>query len=245
MDDHFDVIAVSPHPDDAEIGCGGTLAKLAQKFHVGIIDLTNGEPTPFNDNPEVRIKESLKSAKILGIERILLDLPNRKLMDNIDARLALAKVFRQTKPKIVIGMQGMTPQASPDHYQSQLIFDAAIFYSRLSKWEHLFEGLPPWRIEHVFYYFTAREFILTTHPLQFIVDISDQFIIKKQALQAYKSQFNAHPSYNPPIIDWIEGMGRYFGSLINKQYGEVFYGAKILNLDLFQYYLSQQLTRMK
>lgn len=112
MDDHFDVIAVSPHPDDAEIGCGGTLAKLARKFHVGIIDLTNGEPTPFNDNPEVRIKESLKSAKILGIERILLDLPNRKLMDNIDARIALAKVFRQTKPKIVIGMQGMTPQAS-------------------------------------------------------------------------------------------------------------------------------------
>lgn len=105
MDDHFDVIAVSPHPDDAEIGCGGTLAKLALKFHVGIIDLTNGEPTPFNYNPEVRIKESLKSAKILGIERILLDLPNRKLMDNIDARIALAKVFRQTKPKIVIGMQ--------------------------------------------------------------------------------------------------------------------------------------------
>ena len=238
MTNNFDIIAVSPHPDDAEIGCGGTLTQLSELGHrVGIIDLTDGEPTPFNDNREIRIKESLEAAKILRIERILLDLPNRRLMDSVDARLTLAKVFRQTKPKIVIGMQGMTPQASPDHYQSQLIFDAAIFYSRLSKWEHLFENLPPWRIEHTFYYFTARELIPAPQPLQFIVDISKQFELKKQALLAYKSQFRAHPSYNPLIIDWIEGMGRYFGSLINSQYGEVFYGAKILNLNLFQYYL--------
>ncbi len=237
MSDIFDVIAVSPHPDDAEIGCGGTLTQLAEKYSVGIVDLTNGEPTPFNDDPEIRIKESLEAARILGIKRILLDLPNRKLMDSINARIALAKIFRQTKPKIVIGMQGMTPQASPDHYQSQLIFDAATFYSRLSKWEHHFEGLPPWRIKHVFYYFTARELNLAPHPLQFIMDISEQFEIKKQSLLAYKSQFKAHPSYNPPIIDWIEGMGRYFGSLIGCKYGEIFYGSKILNFNLFQQFL--------
>lgn len=241
MTENFDVIAVSPHPDDAEIGCGGTLIQLAELgYRVGIIDLTDGEPTPFNDNPEIRIKESLEAARILGIGRILLDLPNRRLMDSIEARLTLAKAFRQTKPKIVIGMQGMTPRASPDHYQSQLIFDAAIFYSRLSKWNRRFDELPAWRIQHAFYYYTARELIQTNFPLQFIVDISKQFERKKQALLAYKSQFKAHPSYNPPIIDWIEGMGRFFGSLINKQYGEVFYGAKILDLNLLQYFLSQQ-----
>ncbi|MFX0123833.1 MAG: PIG-L family deacetylase [Candidatus Hodarchaeota archaeon] len=240
MTDNFDVIAVSPHPDDAEIGCGGTLVQLAELgYRVGIIDLTDGEPTPFNDNPEIRIKESLEAARILGIERFLLDLPNRRLMDNVDARLTLAKIFRQTKPKIVIGMQGMTPRASPDHYQSQLIFDAAIFYSRLSKWNHRFDNLPVWRIEHAFYYYTARELIQTNLPLQFIVDISKQFEKKKQALLAYKSQFRAHPSYNPPIIEWIEGMGRFFGSLINKKYGEVFYGSKILDLNLIQHFLSQ------
>ncbi|MFX0185679.1 MAG: PIG-L family deacetylase [Candidatus Hodarchaeota archaeon] len=239
MTSQFDIIAVSPHPDDAEIGCGGTLAMLSESgCRVGIIDLTDGEPTPFNDNPEIRIKESLEAAKILGIERFLLDLPNRKLMDSIDARLKLAKIFRQTKPKIVIGMQGMTPRASPDHYQSQLIFDAAVFYSRLSKWEHFFEGLPLWRIRHVFYYFTARELIHFVQPLQFIVDISNYFEKKKQALLAYKSQFRAHSSYNPPIIDWIGGMGRYFGSLTGCMYGEIFYGTKILTLNLFQQYLS-------
>ena len=236
--EEFDLIAVSPHPDDAEIGCGGTLALLAELgYRVGIIDLTNGEPTPFNDDPEVRIKESRKSAEILGIERILLDLPNRTLLDTIDARLALAKTFRQVKPRIVIGMQGMTPRASPDHYQSQLIFDAAIFYSRLSKWEHKVDGLAPWRIYHVFYYYTARELLPVTQPLQFIVNISKQFEKKKQALLAYKSQFRAHPSYNPPIINWIEGMGSYFGSLINCSYGEIFYGSKILDYNLLIHYL--------
>ncbi len=238
MTNDFDVIAISPHPDDAEIGCGGTLAQLAERgYRVGIIDLTDGEPTPFNDDPEIRIRESKEAAKILGIERILLNLPNRCLIDSVDARTTLAKVFRQTKPKIVIGMQGMTPLSSPDHYQSHLIFDAAIFYSRLSKWEHRFNNLPPWRIEHIFYYFTARELVPHNNPLQFIVDISKQFERKKQALLAYKSQFKAHPSYNPPITDWIEGMGRYFGALINKPYGEIFYGSKILNLNLFKYYL--------
>ena len=240
MTENFDMVAVSPHPDDAEIGCGGTLLLLSELgYRVGIIDLTDGEPTPFNDSPEIRIKESLEAASILGVERILLDLPNRRLMDSLDARLTLAKVFRQLRPKMVIGMQGITPGASPDHYQSQLIVDAAIFYSRLSKWSNRFDGLPAWRIDHTFYYYTARELIQTNLPLQFIVDISKQFERKKQALLAYKSQFRAHPSYNPPIIDWIEGMGRYFGSLINKKYGEIFYGAKILDLNLFQILLSQ------
>ncbi|MFW9777331.1 MAG: PIG-L family deacetylase [Candidatus Heimdallarchaeota archaeon] len=241
MTEHYDVIAVSPHPDDAEIGCGGTLALLSNEgYRCGIIDLTDGEPTPFNDDPAIRIEESLQSAKTLGIERILLDLPNRTLMDSIKARLALARAFRQTQPRIVIGMQGVTPNASPDHHQSQLIFDAAIFYSRLSKWEHHFDGLPPWRIPQTFYYYTAREIHSEGFfPLQFIVDISNQFERKKEALLQYKSQFRAHPSYNPPILDWIEGMGRYFGSLIGCKYGEIFYGTKVLNVNLFQTYLSR------
>lgn len=239
LTDRYDVIAVSPHPDDAEIGCGGTLALLSEEgYRCGIIDLTNGEPTPFNDDPQIRIDESIRSAETLGIERILLDLPNRTLMDSIEARLGLARVFRQTKPKIVIGMQGSTPKASPDHYQSQLIFDAAVFYSRLSKWEHHFDGLPPWRISGTFYYYTAREIVSTSLPLQFIVDITNQFEKKKEALLQYRSQFRAHSSYNPPIENWIEGMGRYFGSMVGCKYGEIFYGTEILDMNLFQHYLS-------
>ncbi|MHA1236815.1 MAG: PIG-L family deacetylase [Candidatus Hodarchaeales archaeon] len=235
MKNNFDLIAISPHPDDAEIGCGGTLALLSELgYRIAIVDLTNGEPTPFNDDPQIRIDEANRAAKILGIERVTLDLPNRKLLDNIEARMTLAKEFRKMKPKIVIGMQGMTPRASPDHYQSQLIFDAAVFYSRLSKWENLLDDLAPWRIEHVFYYFTARELMLNSQPFQFTVDISNQFEKKKKALLEYKSQFKAHSSYNPPIIDWIEGMGKYFGSLVGRKYAEIFFGSKLQEMNIFE-----------
>lgn len=240
MTDIFDLVAVSPHPDDAEIGSGGLLALLSERgYRVAIIDLTDGEPTPYNDDPQIRINESIKAAQILGVERITLDLPNRQLIDNLEARMILAKEFRKLTPKIVIGMQGSTPQASPDHYQSQLIFDAAIFYSRLSKWEHHFDGLSPWRIEHVFYYYTARELLIQHQPTQFTVDITSVFDKKKEALLEYKSQFRAHPSYNPPIVDWIEGMGRYFGSLSGCKYAEIFFGSKMLNMNLFDHLLNQ------
>ncbi|MHA2289913.1 MAG: PIG-L family deacetylase [Promethearchaeota archaeon] len=238
MSGKFDLIAVSPHPDDAEIGCGGTLALLSEMgYRIAIIDLTNGEPTPFNDDPQIRLNEASNAAKILGIERVTLDLPNRKLLDSIETRMVLAKELRRMKPKIVIGNLGTTPQASPDHYQSQLIFDAAVFYSRLSKWEDVFDGLDPWRIDNVFYYYTARELFTQSQPLQFTVDISDQFETKKSALLQYKSQFRAHPSYNPPIVDWIEGMGRYFGSLTGCKYAEIFYGPKIMKMNFFKHIL--------
>ncbi|MHA1947500.1 MAG: PIG-L family deacetylase [Candidatus Hodarchaeales archaeon] len=239
MVNDFDLIAVSPHPDDAEIGCGGTLALLSEMgYRIAIVDLTNGEPTPFNDDPQTRIDEANNAAKILGIERVTLNLPNRKLLDSIEARMTLAKEFRKMKPKIVIGMQGMTPRASPDHYQSQLIFDAAVFYSRLSKWENLLEGLAPWRIENVFYYFTARELMLNFQPFQFTVDITNHYEKKKNALLEYRSQFRAHSSYNPPIIDWIEGMGKYFGSLVGCKYAEIFFGSKLHEINIFERILS-------
>ena len=235
MVNDFDLIAVSPHPDDAEIGCGGTLALLSEMgYRIAIVDLTNGEPTPFNDDPKIRIDEANNAAKILGIERVTLNLPNRKLLDSVEARMTLAKEFLKMKPKIVIGMQGMTPRASPDHYQSQLIFDAAVFYSRLSKWENLLEGLAPWRIEHVFYYFTARELMLNSQPFQFTVDITNHYEKKKNALLEYQSQFKAHSSYNPPIVDWIEGMGKYFGSLVGCKYAEIFFGSKLHEINIFE-----------
>ncbi len=69
-------------------------------------------------------------------------MPNRRLFDSFEARVALAKVFRRYKPKVVIGFGGKTVLASPDHYQAMLITDAAVFYSRLTKWDEYFDGLP-------------------------------------------------------------------------------------------------------
>src|SRR5919112_3594 len=133
----LDVIAVGAHPDDVEIACGGTLAKLArQGYRVGIVDLTDGEPTPLSAGPDVRMAEAARAAEALGVHaRINLNLPNRRLFDCFEARVALAKVFRRHRPKLVIGFGGKTVMASPDHYQAMLITDAAVFYSRLTKWD--------------------------------------------------------------------------------------------------------------
>ena len=127
----LDCIAVGAHPDDVEIACGGTLAKLAsQGYRVGIIDLTDGEPTPASPGPEVRMEEARKAAEKLGVEvRVTLDLPNRRLFDSFEARVALATEFRKYRPRVVIGFGDKTPLASPDHWQAMQITDAAIFYS--------------------------------------------------------------------------------------------------------------------
>ena len=127
----LDVIAVGAHPDDVEIACGGTLARLVQLgYKVGIIDLTDGEPTPLSPGPEVRLEEARQAAEVLGItKRITLDMPNRALFDCFEHRVTLAKEFRKYRPSIVIGFGDKTPMASPDHFQAMQITDAAVFYS--------------------------------------------------------------------------------------------------------------------
>ena len=143
-EDKLDVIAVGAHPDDCEIGCGGILASLVkQGLRVGIIDLTDGEPTPRCPSPEVRREEAERAAETLGLaKRVILDLPNRRLFDSFEARVLLACQFRRFCPSMVLGLGNRTPMASPDHWQARQITDAAVFYSRLSKWDAHFDGLP-------------------------------------------------------------------------------------------------------
>src|SRR6516165_2285339 len=100
----LDVIAVGAHPDDVEIACGGTLARLVRKgYQVGIVDLTDGEPTPLSPGPDVRLAEAQRAAEILGVAvRVNLNLPNRRLLDGFEPRIALAKIFRRFRPKVVV-----------------------------------------------------------------------------------------------------------------------------------------------
>src|SRR5271163_4121243 len=95
-DEPLDVIAIGAHPDDVEIACGGTLARLVrQGYRVGIVDLTDGEPTPCSPGPEVRLEEARRAAEVLGVHvRVNLDLPNRRLFDSFETRVALAKELR-------------------------------------------------------------------------------------------------------------------------------------------------------
>jgi bacillithiol biosynthesis deacetylase BshB1 len=218
----LDVIAVGAHPDDVEIACGGTLARLVEQGHrVGIIDLTDGEPTPESPGPEVRLAEAEAARAALGVQvRINLDLPNRRLFDSFEARVALAKEFRRYRPRLVLGFGEKTPLASPDHWQAMQITDAAVFYSRLTKWDKHFDYLPVHAISSQLYY------TLTFHSLEpppgagsFVVEISDTLQKKIAAVECYRTQF---PPAKAHVFERVRGMAMHFGAAAGFEAGELF-----------------------
>jgi N-acetylglucosamine malate deacetylase 1 len=227
----LDLIAVGAHPDDVEITCGGTLARLARKgYGVGIVDLTDGEPTPHSPGPEVRLAEAESAAKILGVmTRINLNMPNRRLFDSFESRVALAKVFRRYKPKVVIGFGGKTVMASPDHFQAMQITDAAVFYSRLTKWDEYFDGLPTHTIS------SQLSFPITLHGLDLpeasgyiVADIGSTLDVKLESIRAYQTQFPAHKA---GIFRAVESMNRYHGLTAGFEAGEVFMTHRSVGVD--------------
>lgn len=218
----LDVIAVGAHPDDCEIGCGGTLARLAQQgFRVGIVDLTDGEPTPLCDTPDIRLSEAQAAAECLGIaKRVVLDLPNRKLFDSFEARIALAREFRRFQPKLVIGLGGKTPLASPDHWQAMQITDAAVFYSRLSKWPDHFGELPTHTIARQIYYSLSFESQWNgSGSYQFVSDISKTLPEKLAAIRCYQTQFPPAKEY---LFDRVQSLAHVNGAIAGFKAGEVF-----------------------
>lgn len=229
----FDVIAVGAHPDDVEIACGGTLAKLArQGYRVGIIDLTDGEPTPGSPGPHVRLAEAKRAADTLGVAaRVTLELPNRRLFDTFETRVALAKEFRRLRPRIVIGFGDKTPMASPDHWQAMQITDAAVFYARLSKWDEHFDGLPVYHIRHQLYFRLAFEpAILGGFSSHFTVDISDTLETKLAAVACYETQF---PPAKAHVFERIRGAALVAGTAAQCHAGEVFVATRpLLTQDL-------------
>src|SRR5579864_4832917 len=218
----LDVIAVGAHPDDVEIACGGTLAMLVrQGYRVGIVDLTDGEPTPGSPGPEVRLAEAAAAARILGVhERVTLELPNRRLFDSHEARLALATVFRRFRPSIVLGLAAKTPLASPDHYQAVQITDAAVFYSRLSKWDDQVAGLAVHTVKkQVWFPLGFSNLQIPPSGGHFIVDIGETLAVKLQAIRAYATQF---PPAKDRLFQTLEGQNRYYGGSAGFDAGELF-----------------------
>ena len=191
MAEAIDILAVGAHPDDVEIACGGTLAQLAwQGYRVGIVDLTDGEPTPGSPGPEVRLAEAQRAAETLGMAmRITLDLPNRRLFDSFESRCKLAAQFRRHRPRLVIGLGGKTPSASPDHQQAAAIIEAAIFYAKLTKWDEHFEGTAPCEMPTLLHCFLAFRSPLPLQENLLAVDISDTLETKIAAIRCYASQF--------------------------------------------------------
>jgi LmbE family N-acetylglucosaminyl deacetylase len=231
QDPELDLIAVGAHPDDIEIACGGTLARLARKgYSVGIVDLTDGEPTPHSPGPDVRLAEAQRAAAILGVAvRINLNLPNRRLFDNFEARIALAKVFRRHKPKVVIGFGGKTALASPDHFQAMLITDAAVFYSRLTKWDEFFDGLPTHTISNQLSFPIALHGLDLPEASGYIVaDIGPTLEVKLAAIGCYQTQF---PASKAGIFRAVETMNRYHGLTAGFEAGELFMTYRSVGVD--------------
>ena len=224
----FDVVAVGAHPDDVEIACGGTLARLVtQGYRVGIIDLTDGEPTPRCPHPDVRRAEAHAAAAALGVNhRAILNLPNRRLFDGFEARVELAKQLRRWRPQIVVGFGQATPLASPDHWQTMLITEAAVFYARLSKWDEQFDGLPVHHVSSLVYYSVLFD---PTAPASgrgpFVVDIGDFLEIKMASVRCYQTQF---PPEKAHLLDLVEATARSVGGAAGFHAGELFYNTRLL-----------------
>lgn len=231
----LDVIAVGAHPDDVEIGCGGTLVQLVkQGYRVGIVDLTDGEPTPGSPGPEHRLAEAREAARILGVHmRQTLELTNRRLFDSYEARIALAKIFRKYRPRMVLGLAAKTPMASPDHWQTMQITDAAVFYSRLSKWDAEFDGHPVHTIRKQFWYHLGiANLDLPPSSGHFVVDISEALETKLSAVRAYGSQF---PPSKDRVFQMVESQNRHVGMSAGFEAGELLFATATLGVkDVLQ-----------
>lgn len=219
--ERLDVLAIAPHPDDLELCCGGTLAKLVEQGHrVGIIDLTTGEPTP-RGSEEKRAEEAEAARVALGVQmRMNLRLPNRVLMDTPENRFAIATQFRRYRPKILITMAGRTPAASPDHHQGHLLAEAARFYSQLTKWDDRFEGTAPYRVPQLVYAPVPFDAEVRHWHGTFVVDVSDTFAKKLASIQAYESQFDENRF--AMVQHFITGHCISVGATCGFAYGELF-----------------------
>jgi bacillithiol biosynthesis deacetylase BshB1 len=219
--ERLDVVAVAPHPDDLEITCGGTLAKLVkQGYRVGLIDLTSGEPTP-RGSLEIRARESEAARQVLGVPvRINAGLPNRELMDVPANRYVLATLFRRLRPTLVIVPAGRTPAASPDHHQGHLLVEAARFWSQLTKWDDRFDGTAPYRVPHLVYAPFPTDAEVRVWQSTIVIDITDTFEQKLQAIRCYESQFDA--TRFEKIRHYVGAYNATMGSRCGFTYGEFF-----------------------
>ena len=192
-----------------------------QGYRVGIVDLTDGEPTPGSPGPETRLAEAAQAARVLGVhERVTLDLPNRRLFDTFEARVKLAAVFRRWRPQVVIGFGDKTPMASPDHWQAMQITDAAVFYARLTKWDDYFSGLPVHTVPAQLYFRLAFEpQTLPGYHSHFTIDISETLEVKMESIRCYATQFPPHKAY---VFDRIRGAAMIAGAASGYAAGETF-----------------------
>jgi N-acetylglucosamine malate deacetylase 1 len=225
MTGSLDALVVAPHPDDAELGMAGAILKLkAEGRRVGVLDLTNGEPTPFG-TVDIRERETAAATAILGLDwRGNLDLPNRSLQHTLEARAKLAGVFRQLRPHTLFAPYWV--DAHPDHVAALDLIEAARFWAKLTKTDLPGEPHHPARIWN----YNCVHLRLVEKPA-FVLDISDYWEQKRAAIECYHSQFIAgRPTDPPTFIDRLRDQAAYWGWSIGVKYGEPFGSREAIGL---------------
>ena len=217
------ILVVGPHPDDQELGMGGTIIRLAKQGHsVLLLDATNGEPTPYGSLEE-REKEWTEAAKIMGVERRLLGLKNREVRHTLEARHRMAGVIREHQASIVF--LPFPEDAHPDHRAVTRIVEDARFDAKLTKTDLPGEPIyPKWLF---YYYCTHLRWV--ANPT-FCLDITGQMDDKERAIKAYHTQFVV-PEKNRRVVEFVREMNGYMGSRIGTRYAEPFFTKEPLGLN--------------
>lgn len=226
----LDTLAFGAHPDDVELCAGGTICSLTkQGYRVGVADLTRGE-LGTRGTPALRAEEAARASEIMQLAvRENMGLPDGNIANTPAARLPVIRALRTWRPHIVL--IGGPERRHPDHGAGARLCADACFYAGLQGIRTEGPGgepQAPWRPQHVLHYMHLVEFDPT-----FVVDVTDAWEQRMEALAAFRSQFH-HPGYEAQsgepetfvsdkgFLDWIEARARTFGHRIGVRYGEPF-----------------------
>lgn len=230
----LDILVIAAHPDDAELGCSGTLAAhVAKGLKVGIVDLTLGEMGT-RGTPEIRLQESINAAKILNLAaRENLKFKDVYFQNDKEHQTKLIEIIRKYQPTIVLA--NAVSDRHPDHAKGANLASDACFMSGLSKIETNKEGerQAPWRPKFIYHYI-QNNFITP----DFIMDITPFWNVKLESILAFKSQFfdpkSSEPESfisDPNFLPFIEARAREFGHRIHSKYGEGFTVERCVGVD--------------
>jgi bacillithiol biosynthesis deacetylase BshB1 len=212
------ILVFGPHPDDQELGMGGTVIRLVQQGHkVHLVDLTTGEPTP-HGSEETRAKEKAEAAKVLGVERTLVGLKNREVQHTLEARHAVAAVIRKHRADWLFVPYPI--DAHPDHVAGTRIVEDARFDAKLTRSPIPGEPCHPKRV--IYYFATHLKINFTPN---FCIDISDTVEQKMRAIACYKSQFVGASAGVPEMVKTVSA---YFGTRIGTRHAEPFFTHELL-----------------
>lgn len=230
----LDILVLAAHPDDAELGCGGTIAKhVAMGMKVGVVDLTQGE-LGTRGTVQTRQQEAADAARILGLSvRRNLSLPDGFFKNDREHQLRVVEVIREFQPDILIA--NAVYDRHPDHGRgAELVFEAS-FLAGLAKVETELNGKKQsaWRPKALYHFIQSQ----ILEP-DFVVDISEFWDKKMDSVRAYKTQFydpnSKEPDTyisNPAFLRMVESRAQEFGHAIGVRFGEGYTVRRLIGVD--------------